>query len=102
MGLIELVYLQHAQWSQSTFGSDKERGPLGPIRHLKKEAEELEANPYDASEYADALLLVFDASRRAGIDFPALVRATAAKMEVNRQREWPKGEADQPIEHKRG
>ncbi len=29
-----------SKWSQETFGSDAERGPIGPLRHLKLEADE--------------------------------------------------------------
>lgn len=96
--LIDL-YRDHARWSQSTFGADDERGPLGPIRHLRKETDELEAAPTDPEEYADALLLLLDASRRAGIGLKELIAAARAKLEVNKARDWPKGRADQPVEH---
>lgn len=98
--LIDL-YNNHAQWSQATFGADDERGPLGPIRHLRKETYELEAAPTDPEEYADALLLLLDASRRAGISLADLIAAGRAKLEVNKARAWPDGNADQPVEHAR-
>lgn len=96
--LIDL-YRDHARWSQETFGADDERGPLGPIRHLRKECDELEDHPTDPHEYADALLLVLDASRRAGVDLAALIKAGREKLEINKARSWPKGEPDQAIEH---
>jgi hypothetical protein len=96
--LIDL-YRDHARWSQQQFGLDDERGPLGPIRHLKKEAVELEAAPNDPEEYADAFLLLLDASRRAGIGLGALIQAARDKLEINKAREWPKGSPDQPVEH---
>lgn len=90
-----------AEWSQATFGSDKTRGPLGALRHLEKEAREAQESPTDPEEYADCLLLILDAARRAGISPPALVDAAQQKMIINRQRNWPKPVDDTPVEHLR-
>lgn len=88
-------------WSQATFGADQERGPLGALRHLEKEAREAQAAPTDLEEYADCLLLVLDASRRAGFNVWKLVRSACAKLQVNKQRTWPKPTSDEPVEHAR-
>lgn len=104
IALADLVEDQ-ADWSQKTFGSDSERGPIGPLKHLIKEANEAIANPTDPSEYADCLILILDASRRAGIKVMQLIEAAQAKMKKNKAREWPKCEAsnsEEPIEHKQG
>lgn len=93
------LYNRHAWWSRATFGPDHLRGPLGPIRHLAKEAKELEDAPFDRAEYADCLLLIFDASRRAGIDLDALLDAAQAKMAVNEKRAFPPSMPDEPCEH---
>lgn len=98
--LDDLAYDQ-ARWSQATFGRDSERGPIGPLRHLEKEAREAQANPTDPLEYADCLLLILDASRRAGISPLQLIRAATAKMLVNKGRTWPTPDADGPVEHVR-
>lgn len=90
-----------AEWSQATFGSDQERGPLGALRHLEKEARETQAAPDDVEEYADCFLLILDAARRAGISPSQLVAAGRRKMEINRQRTWPRPVDDQPVEHVR-
>lgn len=95
-GIIELGYQldklsqEHAMWSQETFGDDKERGPMGPLKHLEKEAKEVQANLADKSEYADCLLLILDASRRAGISPLQLIKAAQDKLIVNKSRTWPK------------
>lgn len=105
VGLIEFALefedlaSDHAAWSQATFGSDSERGPVGPLRHLEKEAREAAENPTDRSEYADCFLLILDAARRAGIKPRELVKAAQAKLEVNKRRTWPKSEPDMPVEH---
>ena len=90
-----------AQWSQATFGTDSQRGPIGALRHLEKEAREAIDNPRDIMEYADCLLLILDASRRAGFMAGTLVQAAQRKMAINRTREWPRPELDVPIEHVR-
>lgn len=90
---------EHAAWSQATFGNDSERGPLGPLKHLEKEAKEAQESPQDSSEYADCLLLVLDAARRAGIQIDDLVVAAYEKLQINKARTWPAPIADAPVEH---
>ncbi|WP_284306259.1 dATP/dGTP pyrophosphohydrolase domain-containing protein, partial [Citrobacter freundii] len=60
----EQVRRKHAAWSQATFG---DVGPVGPLKHLSKEALEAAAEPDDLSEWADMQFLLWDAQRRAGI-----------------------------------
>ncbi len=93
-----------AKWSQETFGSDSERGPLGALKHLEKEAKECQeavGTPDLPEELADCLLLLLDASRRAGVKPTQLVEAAQAKMVKNKQRSWNKPIPDEPIEHVR-
>lgn len=96
--LDELIRDQ-AIWSQATFGPDTERGPVGALRHLAKEAIEAAENPDDLEEYADCFLLILDAMRRKGCRFQTLVREAAKKMQKNKLRNWPTPEPDQPVEH---
>lgn len=86
-------------WSQTTFGTDAERGPVGPLKHLAKEAAEALAAPDDRTEYADCLILVLDAARRAGIKPQELLNRALAKMDVNKARKWPAPTSDEPVEH---
>lgn len=93
-----------AIWSQKTFGTDAERGPVGPLKHLIKEVQECLANPKDPMEYADLLILVADASRRAGLTPWDLLRCARAKMRENKEREWPEpspDKNDEAVEHVR-
>ncbi|WP_252518225.1 dATP/dGTP pyrophosphohydrolase domain-containing protein [Escherichia coli] len=46
----EQIRHEHAKWSDSTFGCV---GPIGPLKHLSKEALEAAAEPDDLSEWAD-------------------------------------------------
>ena len=98
---LEDFWRELADWSQATFGTDAERGPEGPLRHLIKEAGEALGNQRDLTEYADCLFLVFDAARRAGFSYADLLEACFAKLEVNRGRQWGKPSKDQPVEHVR-
>ncbi len=89
-----------AEWSQATFGSDIERGPVGPLKHLAKEVQECLSDPYDLVEKADCLFLIFDAVRRSGCTLDQLMDAAEAKLLVNRKRRWGKPRQDgEPIEH---
>lgn len=109
--ITDLVRSQ-SEWSQKTFGSDEERGPVGALRHLEIEAREAyeewrfyrsgQSELQDVKEeFADCFLLLLDASRRAGLSFQELLDAAVAKHEKNKRREWPKVEAggETPVLH---
>lgn len=80
------VRIAHAEWSQATFGNV---GPVGPLKHLSKEALEAAAEPGDLSEWADMQFLLWDAQRRAGITDEQITQAMIEKLAVNKQRSWP-------------
>lgn len=82
----EHVRREHAEWSQATFGNV---GPIGPLKHLSKEALEAAAEPSDLSEWADMHFLLWDAQRRAGITDEQITQAMIGKLAVNKQRKWP-------------
>ena len=91
-------------WSEATFGSDRERGPRGALKHLEKEARESQeaiGTPDIRMELADCFLLLLDASRRAGIDLEDLISAAREKHKINRKRTWNTPVDDEPIEHVR-
>lgn len=98
------LVVDQSEWSQATFGTDAERGPMGALKHLEKESRECQeavGTPELREELADCLLLLLDASRRAGVKPTQLVEAAQAKMQKNRQRVWPKPTSDEPVEHVR-
>ncbi len=92
----ELVRRDHAAWSQATFG---DVGPVGPLKHLSKEALEAAAEPGDLSEWADMQFLLWDAQRRAGISDEQITHAMVEKLAVNKQREWPEPKDGEPRLH---
>ncbi|EIA6527265.1 DUF550 domain-containing protein [Escherichia coli] len=92
----EQVRREHAAWSTATFG---DVGPVGPLKHLSKEALEAAAEPGDLSEWADMQFLLWDAQRRAGISDEQITKAMVEKLAVNKQREWPEPKGGEPRLH---
>ncbi|EHH0021330.1 DUF550 domain-containing protein [Salmonella enterica] len=92
----EQIRREHAEWSDATFG---DVGPIGPLKHLSKEALEAAAEPDDLSEWADMQFLLWDAQRRAGITDEQITRAMVEKLAVNKQREWPAPKDGEPRLH---
>ncbi len=90
------VRIAHAEWSQATFGNV---GPVGPLKHLSKEALEAAEQPGDLSEWADMQFLLWDAQRRAGITDDQITQAMIDKLAVNKQREWPEPKDGEPRLH---
>lgn len=87
------LLIDHAAFSQKAFGSDDVIGPLGPVKHLKKECDEILDDPSDTSEYIDALFLVSDAIRRHlhqnNLNPYDFVRIGREKLEILEARKWP-------------
>lgn len=90
------VRTDHAEWSQATFGNV---GPIGPLKHLAKEAMEAAAAPDDLSEWADMQFLLWDAQRRAGITDEQITQAMIDKLAVNKARTWPEPKEGEPRLH---
>lgn len=94
--LREKVRADHAVWADKTFGSI---GPIGPLKHLSKEALEAAAAPGDLSEWADMQFLLWDAQRRAGISDEQITQAMVEKLAVNKTRQWPEPKDGEPRLH---
>ncbi|HEN3248776.1 TPA: DUF550 domain-containing protein [Yersinia enterocolitica] len=91
-----VIRQKHADWSNATFGNV---GPVGPLKHLSKEALETAASPDDLSEWADMQFLFWDAQRRAGITDAQIEQAMIDKLEINKSRTWPEPKDGEPREH---
>ncbi|EHK1243775.1 DUF550 domain-containing protein [Escherichia coli] len=92
----EQIRHEHAKWSDSTFGYV---GPIGPLKHLSKEALEAAAEPDDLSEWADMQFLLWDAQRRAGISDAEITAAMEDKLKINMERQWPEPKDGEPRLH---
>lgn len=87
---------EHAEWSQATFG---DVGPVGPLKHLSKEALEAAVDPHDPLEWADMQFLFWDAQRRMGISDEFITRAMVEKLAINKARQWPEPKDGEPRLH---
>lgn len=92
----ERIRREHAEWSDATFG---DVGPIGPLKHLSKEALEAAAVPDDLSEWADMQFLLWDAQRRAGIRDEQINQAMIEKLAINKARQWPEPKDGEPRLH---
>lgn len=96
------------EWSYETFGPPDHRGPVGPLKHLEKEAKEAyeEADKEKQKvEIIDCLFLVFDAAHRAGMSYSEMSRIAMEKLQANKLRQWPDWKKVNPnsaVEHVRG
>jgi hypothetical protein len=76
----------------------------GVLAHIRKELDEVAANPGDLSEWADVVILALDGAWRAGHEPHQIIAAIRAKQARNEAREWPDWRTaapNQPIEHVR-
>ncbi|HFG0554152.1 TPA: DUF550 domain-containing protein, partial [Salmonella enterica] len=92
----ERIRREHAEWSDKTFG---DVGPIGPLKHLSKEALEAAANQSDPLEWADMQFLLWDAQRRMGLSDEFITRAMIEKLAINKARQWPEPKDGEPRLH---
>lgn len=90
------------EWSKRTFGP----GPrtAGVVDHIRKELCEIEADPFDLSEWIDVVILALDGAWRAGGTPLQIIETLAAKQTKNEGRKWPDwrtADPDKAIEHDR-
>ena len=88
------------EWSTNTFGP----GPRtkGIVNHIKKELDEIEAEPYDLEEWVDVIILAIDGAWRTGASANQILQAYNTKIVKNIERQWPDWRnytQDQEIEH---
>jgi hypothetical protein len=87
--------LRQIEWSTKTFGPGERTE--GIIDHIKKELEEIKADPKDSMEWIDVVILAFDGLWRSlvdqGVD-PELASSVITdmlytKQGINERRKWP-------------
>ena len=90
-------------FSRKTFGPGART--KGVVDHIRKELDEIEADPSDITEWVDVVILAFDGAWRAGWEPSDIVAAIVAKQNKNEARIWPDWRTADPekaIEHVRG
>ena len=69
------------------------------VAHIKKEIEEVQANPYDLMEWIDIIILSLDGYWRAGGDPFSFMDLMERKLEINKNRKWGVPDKDGVVEH---
>lgn len=88
-----------ADWQDDQF---PEGTHVGALNHLKKECKELDKNPDDVEEWADAFFMVLQGGRKAADgNLATFLRAVDKKLWKNKQRVWGKMAEDGTVEHVR-
>lgn len=100
-GFVFLEHLRHQiEWSRATFGpGDRTEGV---VDHIRKELEEVLANPH-LSEWVDVIILALDGAWRSGASPEQIIAAIVAKQKTNEARKWPDWRTAPPgvaIEHR--
>ena len=90
---------RHKAWSFGTFG--KGQRTTGLIKHIRKELEEVEAEPDKLSEWCDVIILAIDGAWRRGYTAQQIEDALVEKQEINMARKWNVNDDDTPNEHVR-
>jgi hypothetical protein len=85
-GLLNILARQII-WSMETFGPDTHVKSI--TEHIKKELDEIEADPKDLKEWVDVIILGFDGAWRAGHTPEEIEVAIVAKQTKNEGRKWP-------------
>lgn len=98
-----LAHLQRQRdWSERTFGPGARTA--GVCDHIRKELNEIEADPGDLKEWIDVVILGLDGAWRSGATPQQIIDAIVAKQTKNEGREWPDWRTSDPnkaIEHVR-
>jgi hypothetical protein len=99
---LEAYYARQIEWSRATFGPALRT--KGVIDHIRKELEEIAADPHDLSEWIDVIILAMDGFWRHGGTASDLMPRLLAKQHKNMARTWPDWRTmseDSAIEHDR-
>jgi hypothetical protein len=100
---IDSAHLERQRaFSLETFGPGARTA--GVLDHIRKELLEIEAEPFDLSEWVDVVILALDGALRAGHEPAAIIEAVKQKQARNEARKWPDwrtAEPDKAIEHER-
>lgn len=86
------------EWQAVTF---PRATPASVVEHLRREVNELIADPTNTSELADVIFLAVGLAYELDIDIDGLARIVADKLAVNRARQWQAPDAQGVVEHVR-
>lgn len=96
------IIRRQKEFSFRTFGPGARSA--GVVAHIRKECDEVEADPSDVFEWADIIILAIDGAWRAGHPDETIAAAVSHKQAINESRTWPDwrhANPNSPIEHVR-
>lgn len=106
MGLLRdsFDFIEHLdaqrEWFNATFGPGPRTAEV--VAHIRKELNEVEADPNSLEEWCDVAVLAFNGAHRAGFSSEEIAVQLALKLDKNKKRKWnfdvPSGA---PVEHVR-
>lgn len=95
---LEEYTLRQRKWSERVFNPGKRT--IGITEHIKKEIDEIRADPNDYKEWIDIIILAIDGYWRAGGDPAKLMQNLRDKQRINFARKWPPNNSeDIPVLH---
>jgi hypothetical protein len=97
---IESYLARQWDWSRRTFGDEYRTEQI--LGHIRKELDEIAANPEDRIEWLDVALLALDGYQRpAGGTVETLMPDLLRKQKINFGRKWVQAGPGEPVEHER-
>jgi hypothetical protein len=95
-GIVTALQDALSKWTSVQFPS---RTTSSILNHLKKEIEEIRAEPSDVLEYADVLMLLSDAASYNEISMSEVFKKAFEKLETNKARVWGEVNDEGFVEH---
>lgn len=80
--------IRQFRFSEKTFGPPDGHNP-GVIDHIRKELDEIEADPSDTEEWIDVIILALDGAWRSGATPSEIAKSLEDKQTKNEKRKWP-------------
>jgi NTP pyrophosphatase (non-canonical NTP hydrolase) len=90
---IRVTAAEIVHWATKTFPTASNHSR---VQHIKKEVEELEAEPQDPNEMADILILLIHHAAANGVD---IFTAVEDKFKILKTRKWGAPDKDGVVEH---
>lgn len=85
-----------AAFTDSVFGKSN---PVSKLHHLREEVDELIEDVNDTHEWADCVILLIDAAKKAGHDMDDLYSFVQEKMKINKNRKWGAPDENGVVRH---
>ena len=92
------IFQRMTDWAEMNF---PHRTNHSILTHLRRELDEIEADPNNTEEWADAFLLFMHGLRERGFDIHILLIALEKKFAINQAREWGEPDEHGVVEHKK-